>query len=203
MIIRHREWGDNKIIHDAKTVEEFIEKVINETKDKEKKYFRICTKEYLDGKGNMLLYFQDGKLKSHHSTLCKFDYKDVLEYEIWPRYSVNLLKAENIISIEFDNIEERDSDLERRKKSHRLYKIDINRTLESEEEKIYRLYDEKILLENVYDGKFKDGDLEKIVQILVERNSKNKDHIRSLNSLVNEMYEEINVLKAKIEWLDK
>ena len=203
MIIRHREWGDNKIIHDAKTVEEFIEKVINKTKDKEKKYFRICTKEYLDGKGNMLLYFQDGKLKSHHSTLCKFDYKDVLEYEIWPRYSVDYIKVENIISLDFDNIEERDNDLERCKKSNRLYKIDINRTLESEEEKMYRFYNEERLLENIYDGKFKDGYLEKIVQILVERNSKNEDNIISLNNLVNEMYEEINVLKAKIEWLDK
>lgn len=203
MIIRHREWGGNNIIHDAKTVEEFIEKVINKTKDKEKKYFRICTKEYFEGKGNMLLYFQDGKLKSHHSTLCKFDYKDVLEYEIWPRYSVDLLKAENIISIEFDNIDERNKKLNRCRTSYYGYKIDINRILESDEDRRDRIKNEDKLLENIYDGNFKDGDLEKVVQILVDRNEENKEHIRSLNSLVNEMYEEINVLKAKIEWLDK
>lgn len=45
----------------------------------------------LNGKQNMILYFQGGVLKSHHTTFQNFDYNDVLDYEISPSYRVKYI----------------------------------------------------------------------------------------------------------------
>jgi len=53
MVIHHRSWGGNNIKHRYRTVREFIEKELPTIDNKEKKYFRICTKVQYDGKANM------------------------------------------------------------------------------------------------------------------------------------------------------
>lgn len=106
MIIHHKEWGGNNVKHEEKTVRDFINKIIMKNPNKEKKYFRICAKQWLDGKGNMLLYFQDGILKSHHSGGDEFNYKDILEYELHEYYSIDDLSVDNIRSVDCDNNEQ-------------------------------------------------------------------------------------------------
>ncbi|PWX17050.1 hypothetical protein CYK66_00930 [Clostridium perfringens] len=76
--------------HEEKTVRDFIDNIIYKTEDRENKVFVIHTIQALNGKQNMILYFQDGVLKSHHTTFQKFDCNDVLDYEISPSYKLNM-----------------------------------------------------------------------------------------------------------------
>lgn len=102
MILRLRNDG-NVIEHSEKTVRDFIDNIIYETEGKENKAFLIHTTKALNGNQNMILYFQDGVLKSHHTTFQKFDYNDVLDYEISPSYRVKYVLLEDILSIDTDN----------------------------------------------------------------------------------------------------
>jgi len=121
MIIRHKCWGGNNVKHEEKTVRDFIDKVIMKIPNKEKKYFRICTKQWLDGMGNMVLYFQDGILKSHHTDGDEFNYQDVLDYELHKYYSIDDLGVDNIRSVECDTKRQIEQRIKARNRFHRSW----------------------------------------------------------------------------------
>lgn len=111
MIFYNHGWLGGNIKHNSKTVREFIEKEIMTKDDKENKYFRICLKNGLDGCRKLVLYFQDNKLKSHHSTGKKFNYNDVIDYEVYEYYSIDDIKNSEVRSFDYDSIEEMETEL--------------------------------------------------------------------------------------------
>lgn len=117
MILRLRNDG-NVIDHSEKTVRDFIDNIIYKTEDRENKVFVIHTIQALNGKQNMILYFQDGVLKSHHTTFQKFDYNDVLDYEISPSYRVKYVLLEDILSVDADSEEKMEDRFSRKRVSN-------------------------------------------------------------------------------------
>ncbi|EOU1742887.1 hypothetical protein LTY04_001112 [Clostridium perfringens] len=80
--------------------------------------FVIHTIQELNGKQNMILYFQDGVLKSHHTTYQKFDYNDVLDYEISPSYRVKYVLLEDVLSLDADSKEKMEDRFSRKRVSN-------------------------------------------------------------------------------------
>lgn len=113
MIMYNHGWIGGNIEHNCKTLKEFIDKEIMTTKDKENKYFRIFLKYPYEGKRKIVLYFQDGKLKSHHSSGKKFDIKDVISYEVDKKYSVDDINDKEVRSYDYDSLEELENDLKK------------------------------------------------------------------------------------------
>lgn len=202
MIIHHRSWGCNNIYHKCKTVKEFIDSELMKIENKEKKYFRICTKNSYNGKQNMLLYFQDGKLKSHHSTQIAFDYNDVLDYEIYDLYSMDDLKVDNIVSVDDDCLEELQEKF--KEEDDEFFKIDLETLGMSKEEKfkysIDKMFEEdeikKIVKSNAY---VEDKIVVKALRMLFEET----DEVRYLKNRVKKLEKTVERQSQQIKWLGK
>ncbi|WP_302782623.1 hypothetical protein [Clostridium saudiense] len=198
MVIHHRVWAGNNIKHKYKTVKEFIDNELMKIENKEKKYFRISTKVEFKGKRNLLLYFQDGKLKSHHSTTVAFDYNDVLEYDIFEYYSMNDISVENIISVDCDCEEEINAKF---KESNRL-NIDIDTIgMTREEKSSYRI---KKMIENnnikdtiKKEAKTTDDIIIKALNLLFEETEENV----TLKNEVKELRRVLEEKEQQIKWL--
>ena len=87
------------------TLIEFINSVIEKDEDKELKYYGVHLLENISTR-NMVLYYQKGELKSHHTTFCKFEYKDYLNSLIDKGYFCDYIKVKHINSFDKDNSEE-------------------------------------------------------------------------------------------------
>lgn len=88
----------NKIDYELEksiTVEEFIKEVIERDDERHLKYYGIILKAELYSR-NMVLYYQDGILKSHHSSGLRMDYDDYLNYEITKKYMTDYITVGNI-----------------------------------------------------------------------------------------------------------
>lgn len=202
MIIHHGHWGMNNISHNCKTVKEFIYEEIMKIDGKENKYFRICTKKAYDKKQNMLLYFQDGKLKSHHSTKRKFDYNDVLDYEIFEFYSMDDLKVSNIVSVDDDCIEKFQEKLKQKDKN--FIKIDLETLGMTEEEKLkYRINQifEEDKVKNIIKSSAYVED--KIVAKALRMLFKETDEIIKLRNRISELERMVEQQSQQIKWLSK
>lgn len=202
MIIYHKEWIEYNIRHKCKTVKEFIEKELMKIDGKENKYFRICTKKAYDGKQNMILYFQDGKLKSHHSTQVAFDYNDVLKYEIYEFYSMDDLKVTNIVSVEHDCLEGLEKELKQKEGTDLT--IDVKTLGMSEQEKLrYHLNKvcEDIAIKGVVESnECLDGNIAvKALRMLF----KETDKITKLNNRIKELEKLVEQQSQQIKWLGK
>lgn len=79
------------IEHRCRTVREFIDIEIRSIEDREKKCFRISTINPFKDMQNLVLFYEDGILKSNHTTGIRFDYHDVLDYEIVKNYAMQYL----------------------------------------------------------------------------------------------------------------
>ncbi|HFD2043863.1 TPA: hypothetical protein ACF2DM_000673 [Clostridium perfringens] len=174
--------------HEEKTVRDFIDNIIYKTEDRENKVFVIHTIQSLNGKQNMILYFQDGVLKSHHTTFQKFDYNDVLNYEVSPSYRVKYIVLEDILSVD-DNYEEEMEDRYSRKTRdrHRFsyrYKTDyvLNRMFDDDELKRF--------IKEQDDDRFKE-----VVSILCDQVLENESNILSLNNIINNHARDIYILE--------
>lgn len=202
MIIHHGSWGMNNIRHNCKTVREFIDKELMQIEGKENKYFRICTKKAYDKKQNMLLYFQDGKLKSHHSTQLEFNYEDVLDYEIFEFYSMDDLKVTNIVSVQDDCLE----DLKKRldKDSGGAITFNLDTLGMSEDEKfIYHINKacENAEVKNIVKSSAYIED--KIVAKALRMLFKETDKIIGLNNRIKELEKLVEQQSQQIKWLGK
>ncbi|WP_346937332.1 hypothetical protein [Clostridium sp.] len=204
MVIHHRSWGENNIKHRHRTVREFIEKELPRINNKEKKYFRICLKEQYDGKANMLLYYQDGKLKSHHSTKISFDYSYVLDYEIHEYYSIDDLEVTNMYSVEFD--------CEEKIKEERSRKVERNKRLLIDMETLGMTEDEKVAYE--LDRMFKEDSIRKAIKKEAEIPQsmvvkalkmmlKESEEITYLRNRISELEEIVDRQTQQIKWLGK
>lgn len=91
MILKGRKWGILNIEHRCRTVREFIDIELINIEDREKKCFKISTKKPFMDMQNLVLFFEDGVLKSNHTTGRSFDYHDVLDYEILQKYAMQYL----------------------------------------------------------------------------------------------------------------
>lgn len=193
MILSFSRFG-KEIKHNNNTLREFIENVINKTEDKELKAFRVTLKQEFENKRNLILYFQNGKLKSHHTTWKEFDYNKVLDFQIGNIYSFKLIEVEDIISIDDDYRE----DFEKR-----IYKVSRKPLRFSS-----RYRDDKYGLKEFedYDNmqRFIDSeytDIEDIVKVLCEINLTNNELISSLQSSVNKLNKDVYILKQQMKWL--
>lgn len=202
MIIHHRSWGGNNIRHSCRTVKEFINEELMKIDGKENKYFRICTKKEYNGKSNMLLYFQDGKLKSHHSTKVAFDYNDVLDYEIYELYSMNDLKVDNIVSVDYDCLKELKKML--RGKEEKVLTFDLETLGMSEEEKLRhrlnKIFEENRVKDIIESGEsIEDDVLAKALRILFKQTGE----ITKLNNRISELEKIVEQQSQQIKWLGK
>lgn len=84
------------------TVIEFINKIVLTDENKGQKYYRISTKQSRGGKQNLIIYYEDSKIKSHHSNGKEFDYSKVIDGEILPFYYEKTIRPEDIISMDLD-----------------------------------------------------------------------------------------------------
>lgn len=204
MIIHHRDWLGDNISHECKTVREFINKELMKISNKEKKYFRICTKAQYEGKQNLLLYFQDGKLKSHHSTKIAFDYNDVLDYEIYGTYSIDDLEVTNIDSIDSDCEEEMAEKLNKIANRNKDLIIDRETLGMSKQEKIMysidKMFEEDVIRRSIKDNKdITDDTIVKALKILF----KQTDEITTLNNKIAELEKKVEQQSQQIKWLGK
>lgn len=195
MILRLRNDG-NVIEHSEKTVKDFIDNIIYKTKDKENKVFVIHTIQSLNGKQNMILYFQNGVLKSHHTSFGKFDYNYVLNYEVSPSYRVKYIALEDILSLDTDNEKEMEDRFSRKivdryRFSYR-YGNDyvLNRMFDDEELKNF--------IKEQDDYRFKE-----VVSILCDKVLDNESYILSLKNTINDHARDIYILEQQIKWLSK
>ncbi|EGT5620247.1 hypothetical protein BUL45_14415, partial [Clostridium perfringens] len=186
----------NVIEHSEKTVKDFINNIIYKTEDKENKAFLIHTTKALNGNQNMILYFQDGVLKSHHTTFQKFDYNDVLDYEISPSYRVKYVLLEDILSIDTDNEKEMEDRFSRKiVDRHRFSYRYVNDYV------LNRMFDNDELrkfIKNQEDERFKE-----VVSILCDKVLDNESYILSLKNTINSHARDIYILEQQIKWLSK
>ena len=194
MILRH--FDEEAIYHNARTVREFITKVISTTDKKEEKMFKITTKEEFDGKQNLILYLQDGLVKSHHSTGKKFDCNEILYAKIFNTYETKIITSDDIRSYIDDNEEELKNKLN---KKFECYTRILFKYPEIDEEKIS---------DNISEiRKFSDGEstkeLNEIVKMLCENYRNDESRISILEQSLKEISNENYILNEKIRWLNK
>lgn len=94
MILRNTD-GRSHDLEKEMTVGEFIKEIIEKDEERDLKYYRISLKANLHSR-NMVLLYQNGILKSHHTTGSKLDYNDYLNYKIWESYGANYISIDNI-----------------------------------------------------------------------------------------------------------
>lgn len=83
------------------TVGEFIKDIVEKDEKRFFKYYSVVLKEVLPCR-NMIFHYEDGILKSHHSSYCKMDYREYLEYDIVDKYGMGLINIDNIADWEKD-----------------------------------------------------------------------------------------------------
>ena len=99
LILKGRRFGGLNIKHRCRTVREFIDIELRRIEDRENKCFKISTKRPFNDMQNLVLFFEDGILKSNHTTGKKFDYNDVLDYEILEKYAMQYIESDDIESV--------------------------------------------------------------------------------------------------------
>lgn len=99
MIIMGKRCKKLGIKHRCKTVRDFIDIELIKIEDRENKCFKITTKNSFNDMQNLILFFEDGILKSNHTTGKKFDYNDVLDYEILENYAMQYIESDDIESV--------------------------------------------------------------------------------------------------------
>lgn len=185
MIIKqHSKCEDYFIETSCKTLKEFIDNELSKIQDKEKKYFLInLEKDYL-GNRNLLLYYQDNVLKSHHRGGYKFDYKEVLNYPVGSKYGMYDITIDNIISVDKDNIDE---EIDKRLK--RLSRFDIDEICDE-------LETDSSIESYIDNNNDKDDIILSICKILNKQDSQ----ITYLTNTVKELKEKNELLSQKLKW---
>lgn len=200
MIIR--DMSNTEIIkHNAKTIQEFIELVIKNETEREKKFYITSLKKDIDGSKNIVFYYQDGILKSHHTSFIKFDYNDIIDNEIVDTCRIGVISIENIISLQDNTKEEQDkrldSEMEKSLYIDMRYSSDFLKKMNQE-------FDEETKLKKLSNIKdVSHEELVEIVEIMNYRLDKRGREISNLNSVVRELYDEFDRLNQRFNWYVK
>ncbi|MBW9170763.1 hypothetical protein K2F43_06025 [Clostridium estertheticum] len=195
MMLRHRDWDKYGKLQKTMTVEDFIKEIVLTDKNKECKYYRISLTEQLGSKSNLMIYYQDNIVKSHHSTRAKFDYKDVLDNEIIIGYSERTITVEDIISMKLDFVAED--------------KVHTDLTQEERDkvvEKLHREWDEEELeksnRKNVFNGDVGVKELVACVQQLVKDLEKQNSKNYEFRDEIAKCKDREDILQQQIKWLE-
>lgn len=119
------------------TVKEFIEDIIEKDEDRFLKYYSIYLEENLSSR-NMILHFEKGMLKSHHSSFCRMDYEDYLKCKIVKKYGTGYIKVDNIAewNRNYDAPDYNKPNSNEKFKKEKLEKLTCKFDMESREERI-------------------------------------------------------------------
>lgn len=194
MILKH--FNCEPINHGAKTVKEFIDKIVNKSDKREQNMFKITTKENFNGSKNLILYVQDGLVKSHHSTGKKFDCNEILEAEIFGTYQTKRITIDDIQSYTNDYEEDFENALNEKFKNYTRLLF------------MYPEIDKEKMSDNRSEfGKFLHGEstkeLYEIVKMLCENYRNDEYRISCLEHSLKEISNENYILNEKIKWLCK
>lgn len=203
MILRNTNGRDLKLER-TMTVDEFIKEIVENDNERVFKYYVISLKANLHSR-NMRLYYQDGVLKSQHTTGSKLDYNDYLNYEIWESYCSKYRTVDNIWNYSYDSNagdgnkpkkidnERRDPKKFKEKCDKIFEEIRIKDEARAKINKIkWNLKGEEITFE----------DLVKCVKQLTWDVDSCESENRSLRSDLNRLKEENQMLYSQIKWLE-
>ncbi|APH17146.1 hypothetical protein NPD5_4193 [Clostridium sporogenes] len=194
MILRHRDWDIEKNLERSMTIKEFIKDIVLTDVNKKYKYYRITMNESIDGKKNFIIYYQDNKIKSHHSTGIEFDYKKMLNKKIHSDYSERIIRAEDIISMDFDfELEKKHKQLN----NNKVYKIVEELKKEWEQEMLERDNIKKVFKDSV-----SKDDLIICIRQLVENLEKENLENSKLQHQIDRCREKEENLQQQIKWLE-
>jgi hypothetical protein len=197
MIINHRSMNTQRIEHGERTVRDFIDNIIIKTHSKENKYFHICIYPYINGLGNLIMYFQDGILKSHHDTMRKFDYKEVVDCEILKWYNLGCLCIQDIHSIDCDNLEEFEAELNRKEPDYTV------KCSENLMEIFNRHAHEERIRNKINKSDVSYEDLVECVKQLGKDLKKSEERNRELERGFRKLKEKNEILTQKMKWVGK
>lgn len=179
------------------TLIEFINSVIEKDEDKELKYYGVHLLENISTR-NMVLYYQKGELKSHHTTFCKFEYKDYLNSLIDKGYFCDYIKVKHINSFDKDNSEEDN-------------KIELQQVEKDLSDSIEEMIKEMQIESNRREVKEKfkwdrknttEEDIKYALKVVIEDYEKLKDNYSNLNFSFEREVEMNKKLNEKIKWLE-
>nr|WP_321026997.1 hypothetical protein [Clostridium neonatale]DAW05981.1 MAG TPA: hypothetical protein [Caudoviricetes sp.] len=185
------------------TVDRFIKDVVEKDLDKELKYYCITLKKELSGR-NMVLYYQYGILKSHHTSYSKMDYKDYLEYEIFDHYKSNYIEVDNVISYNENyrgddcnkpkNVEIKPID----KKMQKEIIDNVFKELEIEDIRKEKLYK----IKNRRNEELDLNDIIECVRQMIEDNLQKSTNEYIKEDRIKKLEDENKKLQARVKWLD-
>lgn len=87
------------------TLRNFIYDIILKDKENKYKYYSVFFVKNFEA-NNMILFFKNSVLKSHHSSFSKMDYNDYLDFEIRRNYGTGIIGMDNIYSMDKDYIDD-------------------------------------------------------------------------------------------------
>lgn len=194
MILKH--FDVEPIKHEAKTVREFIDKIINTSDKRDERVFKITTKENFDGKRNLILYIQNGLVKSHHNNGMKFDCNEILESEIFDTYQTKKITIDDIKSYTDDCEEDFESALNKKFKNYTrlLFRYpEIDKETMSDNRSKFRKFSKGESTKELYE----------IVKLLCENYRDDEYRINCLETSLKKISNENYILNEKIKWLCK
>lgn len=196
MILRSTN-GKRHFLEEEITLIEFINSVIEKDEDKELKYYGVHLLENISTR-NMVLYYQNGELKSHHTTFCKFEYKDYLNSLIDKGYFCDYIKVKHINSFDKDNNEKEK-------------KIELQQVEKDLSDSIEEMIKEMQIKSNRREVKEKfkwdrknttEEDIKDALKVVIEDYEKLKDNYSNLNFSFEREVEMNKKLNEKIKWLE-
>jgi len=194
MILKHRNNDESIQLQRTMTVGEFIEEIVLVDVNKERKCFSVSVKQDCNGRQNLTIYYQDDMVKSHHSGGIEFDYKEVLDWDIYERYSVGIIRAEDITSMKFD--------FEQKEQHVKLPKEEMDKVLKKLFEDMDYEELEKSNRKNIFNDNVGEKEIIACVKQLVKdlevQNSKNY-HFRDE---IAKCKEREDILQEQIKWLE-
>jgi len=196
MILRHRDWDSEKELEKPMTVGKFIEEIVLKDKNKERKYFKISIKEEISGKSNLIIYYQNNEIKSHHSTGIEFNYNEIVDLEIRPYYYERVTRVEDIISMNLDFEPEKNNKATTLSKE-KMDKITKELLIKWEREELERNNRKKVFYDNI-----NQEDLIICVRQLLEDLEKQKLMHYDLLYKINRCKEKEKNLQQQIKWLE-
>ncbi|NSB12135.1 hypothetical protein [Clostridium beijerinckii] len=204
MILRNTE-GKSYELEREMTVGEFIKEIIEKDRERYLKYFRITLKAKLSGK-NMVFYYQDGILKSQHTTGNRMDYENYMNYDIFESYGAKYISVDNIWDFEHD-YEKTDCNINKVDKEHgKNTENKSNKEVCMEIiEEIKRKSEDKAKITKVQYPNGKEvtsGDLVECIRQIAWNMDKYNSQESSQDFEIDRLKLENKMLKSQIKWLE-
>lgn len=203
MILRNTD-GRSLNIETGMTVGEFIKEIIEKDEERHLKYYRITFKVNLHSR-NMVLFYQNEILKSHHTTGSKLDYNDYINHEICESYGANYILLDNIWDYNCDYNAE-DGNKPKKIENRRLNPEKLKETCDKVFKDIDRDREEKARIDKVkWNHKCEEitfDDLVECVRQMTWNMDKHVSYEDSKNWNINRMKRENEILQSQVKWLE-